>query len=231
MTVLNACQLASKEMGLTAPTAIYASTGKYEIELSSIANESAYYIAKEHDWQLFTTLQTETGDDSTTAFDLPSDYDRMTYGVDIFKTTGNMPMEHVTDLNTWRYRRLQGLSAPFGEWIIIGGQVNIYAAMSSSETATYYYQSNKICADSGDTAQASFTADTDYFRLSERLLKLCIKWKWREMKKLDSADEQMEFEIALAQEITRDKGATTLHTDELRPPSHVKWAWPGTLGA
>jgi hypothetical protein len=231
MTILSVCQDAAKEMGLTAPSSIYGSTEKFAGELASLANECGPYIAKFYDWRKFVTLNSFSGDGSTTAFDMPSDYDRMIENGQVFRASTILPMEGVQDLNDWQQRRLQGLSSAIGEWIILGGQMQIYDAMASTDSAKFYYCSNKIVIDTDNVTKSSFTADTDSFRLSERLLKLCLKWHWRAMKKLDSADEQEEFEIALAQEIKRDKGPRVIAVGTPRISDDAEMAYPGVIVA
>lgn len=231
MTVKSACQDAAKEMGLGAPSAIYGSTDKFSIELAALANEAAQYIAKNYDWRLLTTLKTLTGDGAATEFSLPSDYDRMPVKAGVFRSTTTRPMAQVSDLDTWLLRRLRNISTPEGEWMMLSGTMQIYPVMSVSETAQFYYISNKIVVASDATTKAAFDADTDVFRLPERLLKLCLKWKWRTMKKLDSADEQEEYQIAEAQEIARDKGSRILHVGAQRLPDGVNWAYPGVISA
>src|SRR5689334_2948215 len=179
MTILSTAQDAAKEMGLAAPSSLLASTDKFAIELAALAKECAIYIARNYDWRLFTTLATATGDGSTTAFPLStiaSDYDRMPVKAAVWKSSTTRPMQPVNDLDVWRFNRLQSFSNPSGEWMILGGSMQIYPVLSNTETATFYYQSNKIVKDSGDTPKLTFTVDTDVFRLSERLLKLCLKW-------------------------------------------------------
>ncbi len=232
MTVLSACQDAAKEMGLTAPSSIYTSSDTFAKELGALAIEAASYIAKQHDWRLFVTLNTFTGDGAKTDFTMPADYDRMPVKAEVWRSTTLRPMESVLDLDTWLLRRLRNINALEGEWIILTGAMQIYPVMSASETAKFYYCSNKIVmASDGRTAKAAFTADTDTFRLPERLLKLVLKWKWRAMKKLDSADEQEEFEIAQAQEIKADKGSRILHVGKQRLPDGTTWAYPGVISA
>lgn len=231
MSVLSACQDAAREMGLVAPSSIYTSTDKFAIELGALANESVQYIGKQHDWRLFLALATLVGDGTTTNFSLPSDYDRMQMKQQVFRTSTARPMEGVIDLNEWLERRLLNISSPIGEWIIGVGLMQIYPAMASTDSAQFYYCSNKVVADSGGVAKAAFTADTDTFRLSSRLLKLALKWRWRAMKKLDSADEQEDYEIAQAQEIARDKGSRIITVGQVRMPDGVNTAYPGQINA
>lgn len=230
-SILEICQDSSELMGLGSPTAIYTSTDKYSTELSQIANEAATYIMKQHDWRLLTTLKTQAGDGTTTDFSLPSDYDRMPVKAQIFRASTKRPMVQILDLDTWLENRLVSISSLEGEWIILGGNLVTYPVMASTDSAKFYYISNKYAANSGGTAQAAFTSDADTFRLDDRLLKLAIIWRWRFMKGLEYADDMQNFEIAFAQEIARDKGSRILKIGRHRLLDGVSWAYPGVISA
>lgn len=231
MTVLSACQEASKLMGLSAPSQVYGSTSRYEVELQAIANDAAKAIAKAHDWRKFTTLQTHAGDATKTAFDMPSDYDRMPLKAAVYLTSSKQQMTPVLDLDQWLRNRLESFIGVVGEWIILGGQMQIYPAMGSTDSAKFYYQSNKIITQDGGTTKAAFTADTDTFRLDERMLSLEIIWRWRAMKGLEYAEDLQNAEIAKAQEIARDKGSRILTIGKARMPDDATYAYPFALSA
>jgi hypothetical protein len=231
MTVLSAVDRASKLMGLPAVSSLYANTNRYEVELATIANEAAAAIAKEHDWRKLTTLHTQAGDGSDTAFDLPSDFDRMPVKAAVFLTSQQQPMTPVNDLDTWMRNRLEGFTPAIGEWIILGGQLQIYPAMGASDSAKFYYQSNLIVRSEGDEGKTSFNADTDSFTLDERILSLEIIWRWRAMKGLEYAEEMRNAGIAKAQEIARDKGARDLRIGSPRFSDGASLAYPLTINA
>lgn len=231
MSILSVCQDASREMGLAPPASIYTSSAKYAVELGALANEAAIYIAKNYDWRLFLTLNTFSGDGITTDFTMPADYDRMPVKVKIWRTSSIRPMEGVQDLDEWQFRRLRNINNPTGEWILLTGKLKIYPVMGATDSAKFYYCSNKIVQDAGNIPKASFTSDTDTFRLPERLVKLALKWRWRMMKKLDSADEQEEYQIAEAQEINRDKGSRQIRIGTPRWPPDINIAFPGIISA
>lgn len=234
MTVLAACQKASQLMGLTAPSQVYGSTSRYEVELQAVANEAARAITAEHDWRKLTTLKTQAGDGSSTSFSLPSDYDRMPMKAKIFLTSTTEPMRQIIDLDEWMHNRLQSMTANPGEWIILGGTLQIYSGsgpIGASDSAKYYYQSNKrVLAEDGTTTKAAFTLDTDSFVLDETMLALEIIWRWRAMKGLEYGEDMQNAGIAKAQQIARDKGSRMLAIGQPRIYGDVP-TYPGTLSA
>lgn len=225
MSVLTACQSAAVRLVAQRPSSIYSSTGKLEMELGEIATEAAIAIAKAHDWQALTTLKTQAGDGTTTAFALPADYDRMALGSKVWNTATDRPMSRVPSLDAWQDLNLSSIPAGAdGYWIILGGQMQILPAMGASDSARYYYQSNYIA-----TGKTAFSADSDTFLLSERLLTLAIIWRWRALKRLEYSEDMKNFELAFSEEAGRDRGAKVLSVGRVRIPDDVQTAYPGTV--
>lgn len=228
MTVLTAADQAKKLLGLGALSAIYASTDLFAVEIGALANEAAPDIAKRHDWRKLHTLKTQAGDASTTAFDLPTDYDRMPVKASVFLNSTKRPMTRVDDLDIWQRHRLQSLGDPTGEWMILSGQIHIFPAMGASDSAKFYYITNAIVDPASGSNKAAFTLDTDTFVLPERLLTLALVYRWRHLKGYDYAEDMQNYEIALAQEITRDKGSRMLTVGQPRYPVGDP-VFPGTI--
>lgn len=217
-------------MGKSAPSALFSSVDTYNVELRTIAQESATAIAKAHDWRKFTTLATLTGDGTTTSFSLPADYDRMPKKAMLWSSTDNAPLCPARDMDHWMDLQLSDFVGASDVWIMLGGSIQILAAPGSSELIKFYYQSNLIIAPAVGANIAAFTADTDTFRLSERLLALDIIWRWRSMKKLDYGEEMQNFEIALAQEIAQDKGSRILTIGgRSSAMGDIEYAYPRSL--
>lgn len=211
MTVLSACQSAAIRLTGQRPSAIFSSTGQFEMELGEIATEAAISIMKARDWQALTTLKTQAGDGTTTAFSLPDDYDRMPLGTRIYSSGSQVPLIPVLDLDQWQEFQITSIVGAPGYWIIVGGQLQILPAMGASDTARYYYVSNNIA-----TGKTAFSSDSDVFLLSERLLSLAIIWRWRASKGLEYAEHMKNFELAFSEEAGRDKGARILTVGRTR---------------
>lgn len=233
MTVLSACQDAAKLLkpAQAVPTAIIGSTDTFAVELAALSNEAAKAIAKHHDWRKLITLKTQTGDGSTTAFSLPTDYDRMPVKASVFSSSYQQPLEPVQDLDIWLDREIRSFVGSIGYWMILSGYMNIKPTMSVSQSAKYYYVSSYYAADSNSAAKAAFTADTDTFRLPERLLTLALIWRWRHRKGLDYAEDMQNFEIAQSEAIARDKGSRILAVGRARMPADTVATFPGTVSA
>ena len=230
MTVLSAIDQASRLMGKGSVTLAFTSANPFAAEMTALANEAAADMAKGYDWRRLTALHTVTGDGTANDFDLPDDYDRMPVKMDLMRGADGRLLEKVDDLDDWNYRRTTNLTPNDGEWIMLGGQLSIYPALASGETVRFYYVSNKFAKDNSGTAKASFTADSDTFVLPERLLTLALIWRWRAMKGYEYAEDMQSYEIALSQEVLRERGPRILTTGRRGLPAGARYAYPRVLG-
>lgn len=230
MTVLSAISQASRLMGKGSVTAAYNSANPFAAEMAALANEAAGDMAKGYDWRRLTVLHTVTGDGTANDFDLPDDYDRMPVKMDLMRGADGRLLEKVDDLDDWNYRRATNLTPNDGEWIMLGGQLSVYPALASGETVRFYYVSNEFAKDNSGTAKASFTVDTDTFLLPERLLTLALIWRWRAMKGYEYAEDMQSYEIALSQEVLRERGPRILTTGRHGLPAGARHAYPRSLG-
>ena len=98
--------------------------------------------------------------------------------------------------------------------------------MATGEDAKYWYVSNKVVKDTGGTTKARFTADTDTFRLDDRMFELTLIWHWRESKGLDYAEDMVNAETAISQQISRDKGARIMtQTSRRNVRAQIAYPW------
>lgn len=228
MSVLSALQSAAIRLIGQKPTAIFSSTSGIALELSDLVNEAATDILRAHEWTKQLTLCTLPGDGSTTTFDLPSDFDRCPKDVSIFTTQWpGVPFRRARDLDEWYFnQRFVSAGVP-GWWIMLGGQLQIYPAPAASTNVQFYYIGNKTVTPATGATKAQFTADDDTFRLPERLLTLNCIWRWLSQKGKDYGEHMQNYEIALSQEIVKDKGPRIIA--EGRRRLSVPTAYPGTI--
>lgn len=225
MSVLSACQSAAVRLVGQRPSTLFSTTDQLAMELAELANETAVAIAKAHDWQALTTAWTLNGDASATAFDLPSDYDRMPLKANFYSTRSQFPLVRAEDLDQWTEFQITPVVGAPGYWIILGGQLQILPALATGESARSYYITNQIVS-GGKTA---FTADADTFVLPERLITLGVIWRWKDLKGKEYAEDLKNFEIAFAEEAGRDKGSRTLAIGRARVPDGAQLAYPGVI--
>jgi hypothetical protein len=228
MTALSACQSASLRLtGNSLPT-LFSTTDRFAQELADLASESAVAIAKAHEWRVLTKKHTIPGDGTSTAFALPSDYDRMPIKSNVYSTRSLIAFLPVRDLDQWLEFEVQPVVGSPGYWIILGGQFQVLPTMGASEIAKFYYLSNEIILN-GTTGKTAFSADADTFKLSERLLTLGIIWRWRAQKRLEYAEDLQNYQTALNEEIGRDSGSRLIAVGRARVPFGAEMAYPGII--
>ena len=232
MTVLAAAQSAGLRLLGKKPNSLFG-TDQFGLELGELATEAAVAIAEYHEWQTLKILKAYAGDGSTMAFDLPTDFGRMLKKGCVHSFTWkNANYRPARDEDEWLYLLDTNISGTPGVWILLGGQLQIFPVMPVGETARHYYISKNIVAPSDGAAgkKVKFSADGDAFVLSERLLTLALIWRWRAQKRLEYAEDMTNYEIALADEVTKDKPAKPLIVGRQRIPANTAIAYPGVLG-
>jgi hypothetical protein len=229
MTVLSVSKEVSKYIGLTVPDVLLSSTARELVELASVAQEMAESIANGNDWQVLSRIHTITGDGTTEAFDLPSDYDRMVYKSELWSSSLQTPLIHILDLNEWLGMDVRDYDYVFGAWTIYGGQLQIKPALATGVTVKLFYVSNLIVKPVSGVNAKSFVTDSDIFRVDERLLKLAMIWRWKEMKGQPYAEWMQDFEVLKERLVMRDRGSKMLTLGRGRISQDAEFAYPKVI--
>jgi len=230
MTVLSALQKTTIRCVGQKPTTIFSASSGIALELSDLVNEAAQDILKSHDWTELTTLATLTGDGTTEAFTLPTDFDRFPKKVEIFTTQWpGLPYARARTLDEWYFYKKFTFAGTPGWWLVQGGNLNIYPAPAADANVQFYYISKNVVTASDATKKAAFTADDDVFNLDERLLTLDCIWRWKSQKGLEYAEHMQNAEIARSKAISDDKGPRILTGGKRH--MNIQFAYPGTIVA
>lgn len=230
MTLLSALQSASIRLIGRRPTAFFSATGVFEQKLVDLSNEVAQDIMASEDWQVLTKIYNITGDGVTENFPLPADYDGMLLNSDIQNLQDwAWGYEHITDINDFIFRRARGFEPFPGAWILYGNQFQFTPAPAVGNSASFPYTSKYYATDSGGTPKAAFTADTDLFLISDRLLTLGLIWRYRENEKLDYTGDMEAFQKAIDELMNKDKGSQIIRGGR-RLIGNFSYAYPWTLG-
>ena len=235
MTLLTVVQDVCAVVGVIKPDSVFTNinANRTMFEMVACANEMAQSIGgDERDWTRLIKTQTYTGDGATAAFNLPADYRRMLKNGQVWRSTSTQqPMTFINDADEWMQRRAQGYSNAWGEWMIEGGQMLIYPVMGVGVTAKFkYIDANPITLTSGGFGDR-FMADTDTFRLPERVLKLGMIWKWKSQKGGQYAEDMSTYYDALTRVEGSDKPAPIL-IDRMPISSYARVgaSWPPGWG-
>lgn len=224
-TVLQIAQDAARKIGIAVPEVLYSSTDRTDVEIASLLNELAERIARAHDWSLLKTEQTYSGDGSTVAYDLPSDYLRMPKEGQVWSTRWQRPLLAISPEEALRLD-IRNYDLVTGTWTILGGQMKFSPALETGEDARWYYISNAVVRKADTTNAARFMADDDTFRLGDRLIELHLIWEWRQRKGLPYGEDMATAESALAQAISEDRGARLItQTSRRNVRTNIAYPW------
>ena len=236
MTVLSTIQGVCKVIGLDVPSAVFSSTDREHEELSELANDIGGEITDAYDWQKLKKINTHTGDGSTEAFSLASDYDRMLKKAQVWSSSLETPLTPITDADAWLGLDVQSFDFVINAWIIYNNQMHIKPALDTGVTAKYFYSTGHFALDNdGTTTKSAFDADNDTFRLTnnatknERLLKLGMICQWRKNKRLPYEEDEEKYEALKERMITNDKGSRMLRVGKIRFPKDVTVAYPQSI--
>jgi len=202
MTLLSVVKDVCAAVGVAIPQSVFTNiTGNRTMtEMLSLANEMAQRIAYDtRDWTRLKKVQTFTGDGAATAFDMPDNYKRMLLTANVWRSTSTVqPMLFVPDTDEWLNRRAYGWTSPWGEWTMLGGQMQIAPVLGVGSPAYFaYLDKNCIALASGGFGD-TFQADLDTYPLGERILKLGMIWQWKANKGGSYAEDMSTFGDALA---------------------------------
>lgn len=223
MTALSAMRDASVLLIKRKPDVFFSSTGRFEMELTTLLNQVAKDIAEANDWQSLMKISELAGDGVTESFPMPADYSRMMLASSMADAhSWFLGYTHVTDINDWlAFKRGAMAWVPPGVWTLMDNRFQFLPPVSSGTKALLPYISKNIVRASDGSLKSEFTADSDTFVLDERLLTLALIWRWRETNHLDSTGDQLNFEKVLSEKAGRDKGARAI-----RKGGNYDWPFP-----
>ena len=226
MTILQVVQGAATVLGIDVPTLVYGATTREMVEMQTLANEIARRIAETEDWQVLKVIEQYDGDAVNEAFDLPADYDRMLRTASIWSSEWTWNLNHILDSDQWLEMQVVPYTFIYGNWMIYGGQYHQLPIMPVGANVKFFYISNLIVEAADDSTKATFTADSDTFRLDERLLKLGIIWQWKAYKGYPYAEDMANYEKQMQLCLQKDGGSKPIVSGR----RHRTWCWPGTVG-
>lgn len=229
MTVLSVAKDVALKIGLDVPTMLFGATDREFIELAAILGDAADVITEAFDWQVLRRVKTFTGDAVAESFTLPADYDRMLKKARIWSSRYRWAMTQIVSSDEWLEMEVYPYTNISGSWTIFGNAFHIRPVMATGETAKFFYITNEIVRAADTSLHTAFSADTDAFVLSEKLLKLCAIYLWKQSKGLDFAAELADYEQLAAQLMDKDGGAKPTVSGNLVAWPGSSNVWPGTV--
>ncbi len=227
MAILDIVQDVATAVGLERPMQVFGASSREMVEMQATINRSAKMVRDECDWQALTRIGAVQGDGASEAFSLPADYLRMAKDADIWTSNRpSWPAERVLSVNVWLDLTMRNLPAPYGQWALFGGKIHYRPTLGAADTLKFAYVTrNSVVADDG-VEKAAYSADTDEFLLSDKLLELCIIYNWKAGKGQAYAKELDDYETALVDVMDADKGSKPVVSGNNGHGNEVDTAFP-----
>ena len=199
MSLLTTVQSVYKRLSFTQPTSVIGNNDLLAVQMLAFTQDIGDELIERWDWQRLKGAAAPvqfTGNGTTATFNLPADFKSLspsdTFVSSVYPTLTLPGPVGESDL-------LRMKATPFAlqpsAWRRLGNAIEFYPVLQAGEIVTYVYAGNYWITDSlGVTPKATFTADSDLMRLSERLIMLGVLWKFKRAKGLDYAQENEDFE-------------------------------------
>lgn len=210
MSLLTACQKASRLLSLPVPASIVGASGTNEAMLFELANEEARDLARRHYWSALTSTKTFV----STATELqsgaiPTDFDRMIPDT-FWNRSKRQRVAGPLNAQAWQQRQASISVGVREEWRRLSDGLHMLPVPAAGLTYAFDYIANTPVRASGGAAKTEFTVDTDTFALDEELLKLGLIWRFRQRKGLSYAEEMKSYELRVETGITSDLGSEAI---------------------
>ena len=229
MTILDVCKGVAAVVGLELPDAVFGSTHRTSVELAYLANECASSIQEEADWRALTRNLTLTGDGVAITHRLPDDFARFRLDAQFLSTGNGWNLQRSASPEAILAAEYHHVPAFGGAWGILGDEIIVRPALADGLTAAGIYQSKFVVRRANGDAAERFISDDDTFILPERLLRLCMIWRWKANKGLPYPQDFETYELALRNARANDGGREVIAIAGREVFGHVKTAWPGVI--
>jgi len=231
MTTLSVIQAVARRITIPAPSSVVGSSNAETLLLLELLNEEGEDLRKAHDWNsLLVDTTFVCGASNPQSNQFPTAFDRLARGTDIWNSTRKWPIEGPVTSEEWKaYTTRQVVTLP-QYWMLIGGVLNIYAP-TSGDTIAYQYVSKNWVYELGVAADGATEVgdDTDTFALPEELLKQGVRWRWKQAKGLDYAEDMASYERMKERHIQSDKGGVRVTKADRSEQQRPLKTWPGTI--
>ena len=199
MSLLTIIQGVYQRLSFTQPVSIIGNTDQLAVQMLALTQDIGDELIERWDWQRLKGAAAPvqfTGNGVTATFALPADFKSLspsdTFVSSVYPTLTLPGPVGESDL-------LRMKATPFAlqpsAWRRLGNSIEFYPVLQLNEVVTYVYAGNYWITDvTGVTPKATFTADSDLVRLSERLIRLGVLWRFKRAKGLDYGQENEDFE-------------------------------------
>ena len=187
MSLLSLVESLAYSVGLNKPTQVMGAPGREMAEVRQVADETGEELARRVQWGDLTKTTMISG---TGRIALPADFGRLVEGIAV--TADGRPVRSLTR-GEWA-----NLPTTIGRpryFLLEDDAITLWPALPEGDGAAVTYQSKNWVSN----GQARFTADNQSPLMDEALFLKGMIVRWRRNKGMAYADEEAEYEAALAQ--------------------------------
>lgn len=209
-TLLQMVNNIAVEVGLERTGAVVSGATAYR-QIARFIVRTGKKLITSHNWRAMKVTGTFQGDDETTLFDLPENFDRLMPGLVIWEYGRPFyPLVQVSDQDMLMIRSVPW-RRPWPVWRLVGEQIEFWPAPRLGGIFNFGYQTNQfIQAADGVTLRDDFAADNDTVLLPSDILELGAIWRFKSAKGMEYAEAFREFELERAKAEMGDGGAPTI---------------------
>lgn len=205
MSLLTLISEACNRLSITSPNQVVGNTDDKIIKLLALANEEGEELSERHNWSAMVSEATH----STLAAELQGVMATIATGFKfilpdtMWNRTTNRKIWPVNGVE-WQAYQSQNLAGPNAFFRLRAGNLYIIPTPTASQTVAFEYMSKNWCESSAGTDRSAWAADTDVGILDEQLMRSGIIWRWKRSNGLDYAEDFNQYELRVANAITRD---------------------------
>lgn len=207
-------------IGLRQVSAVISSTDPQLIQMAALANEEGQDLAGRREWSAliyegsFTTLP-ETDQGIIDGGIVPA-MQGFSYILNdtIFDRTSRLPIWGPLAPRTWQARKALPSTGPLSQFRIRGGHLLFDPIPTAGHACFFEYKTRNWLTDvTGSIKRSAWAVDTDIPILDDHLMILGIKWRWKQSKGLDYAEDMQTYENNVADVMSRDGNRKVLRLD------------------
>ncbi|MDB5280913.1 MAG: hypothetical protein JWR61_5868 [Ferruginibacter sp.] len=202
MTLLSTVQRAAILCVQDRPSSAASSDLPNPVLLTELARIDAEELAERIDWpQLLTEATFTTVASVAQASALPADFARFPFRKDdrgaIYDVARKQGIAGPATEEQWR-TLTNGYSGWTASFRIFGDVLQMAPAPSAGLSMSLTYITTKLYRDVDGVAKDTWSADTDTCRIPENVIALGVRWRWKQSKGFDYAEDMRSAEEAIA---------------------------------
>lgn len=215
--------------GQPQPSSVVSNPDPTVLKFVAFAQVEAEQTGSEFNWRNLNIAMTLTGDGTTTLFALPSDFERILQGQALWSQKyPSIPLQGPISSQDLLALKALPVMPVRPVWRLIGGQLEIWPALSNLEVVNGEYRStNPIVSGDGATRKPRWSNDSDYTLFPEIILRLGLIWRWKQSKGLDYAEDFRSYSMERDKKAGHEAGGRIVQmTNTFNIGSDQ---WPGVI--